>query len=92
MLVKRKNSGCYNCPLSGKGCAAYKKNVLCTFTRKEMWDACGHFVTAFHKGDVVHGEAVIKDNVVYCASATSTVYADVFDFVSLENVEVELCT
>lgn len=91
MLKKTKNwQGCGGCRLckENENCHAFTKKVKLEFKNDEKWDNWGRMVTAFRKGTVVYGKAVIKDNTVYCASAESTLYCGVTDFVNLKNVNI----
>jgi hypothetical protein len=82
-------SGCGNCKLSG-ACKEFRKKVNITFTKDEKADCWGRFVTVFSKGEAVQGEAVIKEDKVYCASAQSTIYEEYEDFIGINNVIIEL--
>lgn len=90
MLELMNYRGCGNCEKCDDefNCKAHTVPVSIKFNRPEKWDDWGHMVTAFKKGDVVKGEAVIVDEKVYCASAISPYFDDVEDFVSLDNVEI----
>ena len=91
MLKLMKDNECASCPFAGATCtcAKYNKEVQIKFKEAQNWDFWGHFVTAFTKGSVVNGNAVIKDNKVYCASAVSPIHK-FSDFISLEDVEITL--
>lgn len=91
MLEIMNYCGCGNCQLSKDGCDCkrYDRDVQIMFNGDQKWDCWGKFVTAFKKGSVVNGYAVIKDNKVYCASATSPIF-EFDDFISLDNVEIIL--
>ena len=80
--------GCGMCDnVNGAKCVGKRSKVEITFKNDEYWDNGGRMVKVFHKGDVVEGEAIILDNKVYCASAESTIYKGIEDFIDLENVE-----
>lgn len=81
--------GCGACKLSG-ACKEYKKNVNITFNKSERADNWGRIVTVFSKGETVKGEAVIKGDKVYCASAQSNLYEGYEDFIGLNNVTIEI--
>lgn len=80
--------GCGECEKCDNGfdCKQHSKKVKITFKKAVEWDNWGKMVTAFRKGEVVEGRAVIDGNKVYCASAKSELW-DVEDFVWLENIE-----
>lgn len=81
--------GCEKCD-NNFDCDANTKKVKITFKKPVKWDNCGKMVTAFRKGEVVEGKAVIDGNKVYCVSARSNIW-DVEDFVwteCIENVEI----
>lgn len=89
MIVKTKNrKGCAGCELCEKeiDCRLFNKNVNIKFTKSEKWDCWGKIVTAFKKGTTVKGIAVIKDGIIYCASAESEMFEGITDFVGLDNV------
>ncbi len=81
--------GCGNCKLSG-ACKKFKKKVNITFTKGERADNWGNFVTVFRAGETVQGEATIKDNKVYCASAKSNIYPRYEDFISINHALIEV--
>lgn len=83
-----KYSGCGNCKLAG-ACKQFKKKVNITFTKGERADCWGRFVTVFRAGETVQGEAVIKDDKVYCATAQSTIYEEYDDFIGINHVIIE---
>ena len=88
----RKFEGCGKCPLAGEefDCVKNSVPVNVTFKNDEKADNWGNIATVFRKGETVKGYAVIdNNNVVYCASAESNIY-DYEDFISLENVDIEL--
>lgn len=84
--------GCGNCKKCKEefDCRAKTVPVTIKFNKAQKWDNWGRMVTAFRCGDVVKGYAVIDDNKVYCASATSTVFEDIDDFIALQNIEITL--
>lgn len=92
MLELMNYEGCGNCKKCSNDfdCKSYSVPVAIEFNKSQKWDCWGRMVTAFRKGDVVNGYAVIVDNKVYCASATSPIYDDVDDFIALEDVEITL--
>lgn len=69
-------------------CLFLTKKVKIEFIKDEKWDCWGKMVTAFRKGDIAYGTAVIKDGIIYCASAESPLYCGTTDFVGLENVKI----
>ncbi|MPM11358.1 hypothetical protein SDC9_57701 [bioreactor metagenome] len=81
--------GCGACKLNGS-CKEYKKNVNITFDKSEKADNWGRIVTVFSKGETVRGEAVIKDDKIYCASAQSNIYEGYEDFIGLNHVTIEV--
>lgn len=91
MIELMNYEGCGKCPICDdiNNCRKYSKPVIITFNKSEKWDNWGHMVTAFKRGDVVQGSAVIKDNKCYCATAESTIYTGVSDFIALDNVTIE---
>ncbi|EOR20550.1 hypothetical protein A500_16470 [Clostridium sartagoforme AAU1] len=81
--------GCGACKLN-ESCKEYKKNVNITFDKSEKADNWGRIVTVFSKGETVRGEAVIKDDKIYCASAQSNIYEGYEDFIGLNHVTIEV--
>ena len=69
-------------------CLSFTKKVRIEFIKNEKWDCWGKMVTAFRKGDTVYGTAVIKNGIIYCASAESQIYYGITDFVGLENIKI----
>lgn len=92
MLELKNYEGCASCEncCNNFDCKAHSLPVTIKFNKAVKWDNWGHMVTAFHKGDIVKGYAVIDDNKVYCASAESTIYKEVEDFIDLRCISVEL--
>lgn len=89
-MKKVKNwKGCRNCELCIEGidCQAFTREVQLEFIKTEKWDNWGKIVTVFGKGNIVKGTAVVKDGIVYCASAESPYYG-VTDFVNLKNIKI----
>ncbi len=80
--------GCGHCKLNGD-CKKYRKKVKITFTKSEYADNWGRRVEAFSVGEAVIGEAVIKENTVYCAVAESKIYKGYDDFIGLNHLIVE---
>lgn len=91
MLELKEYMGCGNCEKCNANfdCDSHKVPVFITFKREEKWDNWGRMVTAFRKDETVQGYAVIDDNKVYCATAESTIYKGITDYVSLDRVEIE---
>lgn len=90
-MEKARNwQGCGGCKLCRErvDCRSYTKKIQMEFIKSEKWDNWGKMVTAFRKGTVIQGTAVIKDGVVYCASAESSLYQGITDFVNLENIKI----
>lgn len=86
-----KYRGCGKCKLcSNSGCAGEIVPVKITFLKPQVADDWGRMVTVFNKGDVVQGKARIKDNIVYCVTARSTIYDDYEDYIDTSNIKVEL--
>lgn len=80
--------GCGMCDnVNGAKCVGKSTKVEITFKNDEYWDNGARMVKVFNKGDVVEGKAIILDNKVYCASAESTIYEGIIDFIDLKNVE-----
>ncbi|MBN1074760.1 hypothetical protein DVV91_10435 [Clostridium botulinum] len=48
------------------------------------------FVTVFRAGETVQGEATIKANKVYCATAKSNIYHGYEDFISINHALIEV--
>ncbi len=92
MFELKNYEGCGRCEkcVSGFDCKVHSVPVTIKFNKDVKWDYWGHMVTSFRKEDIVKGYAVIDNNKVYCASAESTVYGGVEDFIDLECVEIEL--
>lgn len=84
-------TGCGNCVLCSDDCDCSKISVpvMITFLKSQQADNWGRFVTVFRQGEQVVGRAVIKDNLVYCASAESNIYENYEDFIFLNDVEIE---
>ncbi len=82
--------GCGKCKLCREGvdCRIYTKKIRMEFVKSEKWDDWGKMVTAFPKGTIIYGTAVVKDGVVYCASAESSLYPGITDFVNLKNIKI----
>ena len=90
ILKCNKFKGCEKCKLLGCDCRLISVPVKITFKKDEKADNWGRIVTVFRKGETVKGYAVVdNNNVVYCASAESNIY-NYEDFISLENVDIEL--
>ncbi|MDD3040817.1 hypothetical protein [Bacteroides sp.] len=91
-LVLGSYEGCGACDLCSENidCRKMSVPVNITFLKSQQADNWGRFVTVFKKGEQIKGMAVIKDNKIYCASAESNLYEGYEDFISLENVEIEL--
>lgn len=89
MKKVRNWKGCGNCELckAGIDCREFTREVRLEFIKNERWDNWGKMVTVFKKGTIVEGTAVVKDGMVYCASAEPPCYG-VADFVDLENIEI----
>lgn len=92
MFVLKEYRGCGNCEKCDTNfdCMAHSVPVKITFQKDEKWDNWGRMVTAFREGETVQGYAVIDKNNVYCASAESTVYEGVTDFISLDCVKISI--
>lgn len=90
MKKVRNWQGCGNCELRKEGidCRAYTREIRVKFTKNEKWDNWGRMVTAFEKGTITQGMAVVKDGIVYCISAESPLYRGINDFVQLENIKI----
>lgn len=90
MLKLMNYEGCGKCPKRGAefDCIAHRVPVTIKFSKAQKWDNWGHLVTVFRAGDIVEGSAVIDNEEVYCAGATSTIYDDINDFVALEDIEI----
>lgn len=88
----KKYNGCGNCELCKQevNCKDIHVPVNITFKKAEKADDWGRVVTVFKAGEAVQGEAVIKDNKVYCASARSNIYEGYEDFINTENADIEL--
>lgn len=80
--------GCGKCKLNG-ACKEFRKKVSITFTKGELADNWGRIVRVFKAGETVKGEAVIKDNKVYCATAKSNIYPEYEDYVSINHTIIE---
>lgn len=91
MLKLKDYKGCGACEKcsSNFDCKAHTIPVSIKFNKPQKWDNWGHMVTVFKSGQIVQGYAVVENGNVYCASAESTVYEGVVDFISLKNVEIE---
>lgn len=90
--LKYKNyEGCRDCELVGLNinCKKLHVPVTITFNKVEKSDCWGRMVTVFRAGESVKGDAVIKDNTVYCASAESNIYEGYYDYVDTKNIKVE---
>ena len=91
-LILREFNGCGGCKLRGTDidCNSITVPVSITFNKPQKADNWGRLVTVFRKGETVKGDAVIKDNEVYCASAQSNIYEEYEDFIKLNNVDIEI--
>lgn len=85
-------NGCFSCckNVSSFNCKANIHPICIEFLENQQWDMHGNFVTAFRKGDIIEGEAVIDNGVVYCACATSPYFEGIDDFINLKNVIVSV--
>lgn len=92
MLELKNYEGCGNCEKCGCDfdCKAHTLPVIISFNKTVKWDNWGQLVTAFRKGEKVQGYAVIDDNKVYCASAESTIYSGVEDFIDMGCIAIEI--
>jgi hypothetical protein len=59
--------------------------IFLKHTGNERWDNWGHIVPVFRPGEMVELELSHDAEVIYCATAESTIYPGVHDFVNLEN-------
>ena len=79
--------GCGRCPAQ-KACEAESlKDTVVTLQHvgDERWDQWGTFVSAFEPGDWVEVKLRHDEHNIYCASAESTSYAGVSDFIHLRH-------
>lgn len=88
--ILKQYAGCGNCEKCDNvfDCKAHTIPVDIEFLKEEKWDNWGHMVTAFRKGDKVRGYAVAEGNTIFCASAESTIYEGITDFIDLKNVHI----
>lgn len=54
-------------------------------TGNERWDNWGHIVSVFHSDELVEVEITHDTSTIYCATAESTRYPGVSDYVDLKN-------
>lgn len=90
-LIIGRFRGCGACKLIEENleCKKFFTQVEVAFKEAQMADNHGRLVTVFSKGEIVRGEAVIKDNIVYCVSAKSNIYGEYEDFIDLRNIEIK---
>jgi hypothetical protein len=89
-ILKRRillSRGCGDCPQRSLDCqqTLAVTRVWLRHTGSERWDNWGHIVAVFRPGELVEVEVTHDANTIYCASATSTIYPGVTDFVNLAN-------
>ncbi len=84
--------GCGDCPYSDQECqqARTQTKVWLIHTGRQRWDNWGHIVDVFRPGELVEVEVTHDNRVIYCASATSTIYPGIHDFIDLVNFSQEL--
>lgn len=58
-------------------------------TGRQCWDNWGHIVPVFRPGELVEVELTHDAGTIYCASATSTLYPSVRDFIDLANFSAD---
>lgn len=90
-LVMKEYKGCGACKLCNKNIDCNKMHVpvKITFKKSQIADNWGKAVTVFEKGETVSGKAVIKDNVVYCIFAKSSIYKGYEDFIDLKDIGIK---
>ena len=90
-LVMKEYRGCGACELCNKNidCKKMQVPVKIKFKKSQRADNWGETVTVFEKGETVSGKAVIKDNVVCCISAKSSIYKGYEDFIDFKDIEIK---
>ncbi len=91
-LEKYDYKGCGNCPLSkedrGSCIENHSVNLKIKIIRPVSWEGWGGFIPVFNVGDVINAEGVVKDGVLYCVSAESTIHPGVKDYIMLDAVGI----
>ncbi len=83
--------GCGDCSKVSQDCQ-HTLTLTCIWlkhTGNEHWDNWGHIISVFRPGERVEVEITHDANIIYCARATSTIYAGVSDYVDLANFSEE---
>jgi hypothetical protein len=79
--------GCGGCPQAALDCRR-TLSVTRLWLRhigSERWDNWGHIVPVFRPGEMVEVEITHDADAIYCASAVSTIYPGVSDYIDLAN-------
>lgn len=78
--------GCGACPVAGK-CPSELKDDIVTLRHigDERWDNWGRLVRVFGDNDEVNASIRHDGKIIYCASAESTWYPGVRDYIHLKN-------
>ena len=92
-LEKYNYTGCNSCPLSkleprGVCVREYRILIKVKITKAVFWEDWCVQRLVFSKGDVVEGKAVVKDGILYCFTAESTMSPGVSDYLDLGSIEV----
>jgi hypothetical protein len=83
----RRFRGCGNCPQVTRDCqhSLSHTRLWLRHTGNERWDNWGHIVAVFRPGEMVEVEITHDASTIYCASAASTIYPGVSDYINLAN-------
>ena len=91
-LEKYDYKGCGRCPLSkgerGSCIRDYRVDLKVKIIKPVSWEDWGGFIPAFNIGDVINAEGVVKDGVLYCVDAESTIHPGVKDYIMLDAIDV----
>ena len=83
-----KYEGCGKCPKRGNCKASKRENIKVRFKKRERADDWGRMVTVFGEGEEVEANCIVDGDTILCATATSNIYPEYSDFISLENIEL----
>lgn len=80
-------TGCGGCPIRDCRETLTESVVMLRHTGHERWDNWGRIVSVFEPGDVVEVRIRHDRSTVYCATAGSTLWPGVHDYVNLRNFD-----
>lgn len=83
--------GCAGCPKGNRDCqhSLTTSSICLRHSGNERWDNWGHIVSVFRPNEWVEVQLTHDSQFIYCATAESSIYPGISDYVDLNNFSQE---